>query len=186
MLQSPLFTWYTYIDIHWHKKSLKITNGYSESVYRRRTDNTMAKINYIDIDYYVVCVSVYLFVCLMVANYGRYIIVISKYHLTPGKYHLTPALFELFTYLFLCLFMYLYLCFLRRLYLYLCFLRGLYLYLCFLRGLYLWLCFLRGLYLNLFSFLFDGHYFIHVCSHELVHDFYMLQHDQNILQSIRW
>ena len=26
-----------------YKKSLKITKGYSESVYRRRTDNTMAK-----------------------------------------------------------------------------------------------------------------------------------------------
>ena len=27
----------------WHKKSLKIPKGQSESVYRRRADNTMAK-----------------------------------------------------------------------------------------------------------------------------------------------
>ena len=31
------------ISIDQHKKSLKIPKGYSESVYRRRTENTMTK-----------------------------------------------------------------------------------------------------------------------------------------------
>ena len=42
-LQTSFFVYYTDLFRSEGKKSLKIPTGQSESVYRRRTDNTMAK-----------------------------------------------------------------------------------------------------------------------------------------------